>query len=175
MIKKYAVLIIIILALVSGCASKDTFTDGNAIQLSVGDSLITIPADAVAFADAHFNRDAYWLREYKLGCSTTCCLDPFAGPLGRWKDMAWVSRSVFVAPPFSRDIRDSDPTNFYYNIGTFAGQFGFGWEDTFPTGTNLADAQSEYIWNDAQGTFWYDGQSQLMNEFRSKWVIESLQ
>ncbi len=61
---------------------------------------------------------------------------------------------------------------FYYNIGTFSRQFGYGWEDTYHPGADLSDGQADYIWSDETATFWYDGQPQFMNEFRAMWTIE---
>ncbi|MBI5060565.1 hypothetical protein HZB60_12400 [candidate division KSB1 bacterium] len=106
------------LVIVAGCTDHNASEDQAALSLAVGDSTITIPGEAIAFADEHYDIDTYWLREFQIGSSTTCCLFPFQGPLERWKNLVWSDRAVFLGFPFEHDARTQDRARFYYQSGT---------------------------------------------------------
>lgn len=152
-------------------------------HITIGDTAITIPDSAVVFAGlrlnpAAFNWNAYMLREYQV--ATTMHTPPYGGTLTEWKETHWSIRSTFLTEPYTRDFRIDDDAFYYYMIGTYKDQFGYGWRDTFDPEADLWDPASN-PWThpadttlipDSTHTIAFDGETKLMEQYRNMWVIE---
>ena len=182
------VLAIVFLALiVSSCSDDDPETPPIEFRLTVGDTLIIIPEEAVLFAGGrgdfgNFTYDAYMLREYQVATDEDLPHPgaTFSGTLNDWKALGWDLRQTFLLPPYTRDIKTNDGAQYYYMIGTYLDQFGYGWRDTFDPEANLFDP-AVHIWlhpadttliPDAPGTIGFDGTCQLVSQYRTMWRFE---
>ncbi len=131
-----------------------------------------------AFAGAqnspnNFFYDAYMLREFQVASSDQFSTNPYQGTLGVWKDEPWNVRDEHLPAPFTHDINTEDVQQYFEMIGKYYSQFGFGWRDTYPAGTDLNNPDAGDIWTDpSQGftddaaTVEFDGNSNLFFEYR---------
>jgi len=170
------------------CEEGDKPSTGTSYEIVVGDTLITIPAEAVAFAGTvadgnHFEWHAYMLREFQIASDGSLPRGggtAYAGTLEQWKSLSWNTRRSFLIPPFSHDITTSSPELFYYMIGTHVEQFGFGWIDTYDPEANLWNSAvrpwlhpaDSTLLPDNPGTIGFDGGLGDMAEYRAMWVVE---
>jgi hypothetical protein len=151
-------------------------------HITVGDSVITIPALAVTFANEHFSLDAYLLREYQVARDPALHQQgpAFSGTLNDWKALDWSVRQTFLMVPYSYDVRISDDAQYFYWIGTFFEQFGYGWSDTFDPEADLMNP-AVHIWlhpadttliPDNASTVGFDGESHQVEQYRNMWIFE---
>jgi hypothetical protein len=181
-------LIFLVAILFTACKEDDTSPTGTGYEIVVGDTTILITADAVTFAGSvqnpnHFNFHAYMLREYQVAINPAIDRNggsPYSGTLLEWKNASWNLRQTFLVPPYSHDVLVSSPEVYYYNIGTYVEQFGFGWIDTYDPEADLWDS-SQRPWlhpadstlaPDNQGTIGFDGGLGDLVEFRGMWEVE---
>lgn len=174
-------LLVLAAALVS-CKNEDDKPPPVDYHLTVGDTVITIPDSAAQFAEQNYSVNAYLLREYQVA------RDPnlehqgsaYTGALQDWKVLGWIVRTTFLLSPYLRDIRTADNAQYFYEIGTYKDQFGYGWRDTFDPEANLNDA-SVNVWlhpadstlvPDNPSTLGFDGESHLLTHYRSMWTME---
>ena len=151
-------------------------------QLTVGDTVIVIPDSAVTFADLQFSFDAYMLREYQVATDEDISRpgEPFWGNLNDWKAQGWGLRTTYLVSPFVHNVTTTDKAQYYYMIGTYLDQFGFGWRDTFDPNANLFNPAVN-IWlepadttliPDNAATVLFDGETRLMGQYRGMWQVE---
>lgn len=167
------------------CKNEDVTEQPIEYHLTIGDTVITIPDAAVRFAGFRGNPgnyawDAYMLREYQVARDPNLPHQgsPYGGSLGEWKALNWQTRETFLVTPYNtRDARTDDNASYYYWIGTFKDQFGYGWRDTYAADANLNNP-AEDIWlhpadttvvPDNPDTPVFDGTSHLMERYRSLW------
>ncbi|MBK8130852.1 MAG: hypothetical protein IPK53_18740 [bacterium] len=170
------------------CEEGDTPEPGVSYEIAVGDTLITIPAEAVNFAGTlghgnHFVWDAYMLREYQVASNPNLPREhgvPYQGTLEQWKNTSWTTRRSFLVPPYDHNVTTTSPEAYYYMIGTYAEQFGYGWVDTYDPEANLWDSAvrpwlhpaDSTLLPDNPGTIGFDGGLGDMAEYRAMWVVE---
>jgi hypothetical protein len=172
-------LILVCIFLVA-CAEKDQTTPPITYSLQVGDTLFTFPDSAVRFAQDNFSVHAYLLREFQVGSSQ---LYPhqgsrFLGSLGQWSTYLWQYREPYLSPPYNRDVKITDQAQYYYEIGTYIAQFGYGWLDTFSPTANLLDPNSNpwaapadtSLTHDDPSTIGFDGTSNAAATYRRMWT-----
>jgi hypothetical protein len=109
------------------------------------------------------------LREYQVASnpSTTNNTTPYENDLATWKTETWGNRQIYLPPPYGHDIMTFDVQQYFEMIGKYFQQFGFGWRDTYPEGTNVNDENVGHIWTtDDPATLPYDGQSPLFFQYR---------
>ena len=178
-----ACILLMSLALVS-CEEGNKPADGTGYEITVGDTLITIPPEAVLFAGSiintnHFNFHAYMLREYQIAVLPRDVGSPYNGSLLEWKNQSWNTRRTFLYPPFDHDVTTDTPELFYYLIGTYPSQFGFGWVDTYDPEADLWNSAlrpwlrpaDSTLTPDNPGTLNFDGGLGDMLEYRGMWEI----
>ena len=170
-----ALLLLAASLLIGSCKDDDDTTpDVAGYRFQSGDTTITIPDDAITFAQQHYSRDAQLLREFQIATDTDFVNPPWVLGLGVWKGSSFDQRESFMVVPFDRDVLLSDSV-FYYHIATFVDQFGFGWMDTFDAASFDPDsAYTGHIWaqsGDAIETVYFDGQSPFLQQYRGMWVI----
>lgn len=169
-------------ALILSCKNEDNGAIPVEYHITVGDTAITIPDSAVTFAADHFSFHAYMLREYQVATDEDLPHPgaTFSGTLVEWKVLGWDARQTFLLPPYNRDARTGDAAQYFYWIGTFIEQFGYGWRDTFDPEADLANP-AVHIWQhpadstlapDNAGTIEFDGESRFIGQYRAKWRIE---
>jgi hypothetical protein len=177
-----------ILALVfAACDSGNDPPSTGSYTLTVGDTLITIPTEAVDFVGGlntpnHFAWHAYMLREYQIAINPSIPREgsPYPDELIDWKNQPWLIRATFLVAPYSRDIMTSNAAQYYYMIGTYPEQFGFGWVDTFDPEADLWDPTERPWTNPADSTLAPDNPSTLefdgglsdLLEYRAMWRFE---
>ena len=161
----------------------DSETPPVEYRLTVGDTTITIPNAAVVFAGAQFSVDAYFLREYQVARDSTWGHPgaTFNGTLIDWKALAWSARKTFLVWPYdSYDVMTANLAQYFYAIGTYMEQFGYGWRDTFDPEANLNNP-AVHIWlhpadstlvPDNPATVQFDGTSHLVEQYRGLWSFE---
>ena len=78
-----------------------------------------------------------------------------------------------MVSPYANDVMTDDSALFYYEIGGYLGQFGFGWKDTFDAGNfNPDSTYTSHIWpSDPVQTIQFDGQSPFAVHYRGMWVV----
>jgi len=183
----YLLCIALAAAVLAGCKDDGGDPGLSDLSIEVGDTLITIPAAAIDYAGGklspnHFSWDAYMLREYQVASNPSYPHEgsTFNGPLNDWKSRPWNERRTFLLEPYSRDINTSNAAQYYYLIGTYPEQFGYGWRDTYDNGANLTNIAS-VPWShpadttlraDSPGTIEFDGETGFMAEYRGMWVVE---
>jgi hypothetical protein len=137
-------------------------------------SVVTIPGNAVQFAQQHFNSDAQLLREYQIAINPQYVNPAWEQNLGLsiWKSESWQVRQQYMVFPYERDVRTDDSAQFYYQIGEFFAQFGYGWNDTFDPATFNSDSTyTVNIWPTDHGeTVGFDGQSNYHTQYMGMWV-----
>lgn len=174
--------------LVLACDDNSEQSELPEYRYTSGDTTFLIPPEAVEFAGGriasnYFNWDAYMLREYQVATNPSLRFpDPvFGGDINSWKGRPWQERRTFLVAPYDLDINTGNPAEFYYRIGTFTEQFGYGWIDTFDPEADLWNP-APHPWNspadstltaDRAATVEFDGESNLLLEYRSMWMIES--
>ena len=175
--------ILSLLAFTILACKEDEQEEPTEYRLTVGDTLIVIPAAAVDFAQAQFSIDAYFLREYQVATDEDLPHpgSVYTGTLRDWKALGWNVRQTFLVAPFTaHDVKTEDDAQYLYMIGTYLEQFGYGWRDTFDPEADL-DNPAVYIWlhpadstltPDNPGTVGFDGESDLMIYYRSMWTLE---
>lgn len=162
------------------CEDGDKPEDGTSYELAVGDTLITIPAEAVRFAAEHFEWHAYMLREYQIAINPSIPRNggsPYSGELIDWKNASWSLRSTFLVPPYAHNLDTNQLELYYYLIGTHPDQFGFGWMDTYDPEADLWNSALRPWLNPADSTLTPDNPSTLefdgglgdMLEYRGMW------
>ncbi len=167
-----AVVLVVVLTAAVLCLSCKSEDNGppppiSGLQYTNGDTVITIPESAMAFAQAHFSRDAQLLREYQIALTQGWSL-----PLNSWKLSGFDTRQSYMISPFDNDVTTPVDSVFYWEIGAFLAQFGFGWEDTFNSANfNPDSAYTAYLWNDPQAHPWFDGQSDFYQQYRGMWLV----
>ncbi|MBU1636668.1 hypothetical protein KKC97_03280 [bacterium] len=138
---------------------------GGLLEYDADSVAICFSDSAVAFVGtraepAHFNLEAYLLREYKVARDPEFSQGTSPYPLSfvQWKLLSWESRLAFLPYPYSHDIVGATDAEFMYLIATYPEQFGFGWTDTYAEGTDLSDPTLGHIWlyDDSQ-TIQFDG------------------
>lgn len=166
-------LALLMTALFAACKKEDDNSPppSGGIQFTSGDTVFTIPAAALTFARQNFSRDAQLLREFQLA------VDPNRGgpvwqlPLNPWKQSGFDTRQQYMVTPYDNDVTTGDSALFYYEIGTFFSQFGYGWKDTFDAaGFEPDSAYTNYLWHDPTQTIWFDGQSPFFEQYRGMWT-----
>lgn len=171
---------ILLTLLFCACEEGDKPSRGNSYEFVVGDTAITISADAVNFANNRFSWDAYMLREFQLGSSTTIPRgngSAYTGTLIEWKNLPWSVRETYLFPPYTHDVTTESRELFYYLIGTHGEQFGYGWRDTFDPEANLFDSAvrpwlhpaDSTLTPDNPGTISFDGGLGDLVEYRGMW------
>jgi hypothetical protein len=174
--------------LLTACEKGDKPADGQGYEIVVGDTSILIPGDAVVFAGSighpnHFNFHAYMLREYQVAINPAIPRgggSAYSGTLLEWKNASWNLRRTFLVPPYTHDVLTSETELFYYNIGTYVDQFGFGWIDTYDPEADLWDSAvrpwlhpaDSTLAPDNQGTLEFDGGLGDILEYRAMWEVE---
>ncbi|MCB1059935.1 MAG: hypothetical protein KDB65_06880 [Calditrichaeota bacterium] len=185
---KTIITLLLFAGLLAGCKKDESSESDTSYEILVGDTLITIPTDAVVFAGSvthpyHFDFHAYMLKEYQIATSTTIPRDggsPYTGTLLEWKNTSWNLRRTFLIAPFSHDVGSTNAEVFYYNIGTYPEQFGFGWVDTFDPNADLWDEAAHPWLNPADSTLApddsrtleYDGGLGDILVYRGMWEVE---
>lgn len=177
--RQWIAIIVAALMLVA-CEEGDKPKDGAGYDLVVGDTLISISAEAVRFAAEHFEWHAYMLREFQIATLPRDEGSPYAGSLEQWKNLSWSSRQTFLYPPFVHNLSTESLELYYYLIGTHPGQFGFGWVDTYDPEANLFNSAVRPWLNPADstltpdnpGTLNFDGGLGDMLEYRGMWGME---
>lgn len=181
-------LLIIVALLMFACEEGNKPDDAQDYTVVVGDTVITIPAEAVRFAGSllsgeHFQFHAYVLREYQVAINPAIPRgngSAYTGSLVEWKNMGWGTRRTFLVAPYAHDVTTDSPELFYYMIGTYPDQFGYGWVDTYDPEANLWDGALR-PWNhpadstltpDNPSTLEFDGDLGDMLEYRGMWVVE---
>jgi hypothetical protein len=180
---KSGILILLLTLAVCSCRDHgDSETPPVEYRLTVGDTTITIPNAAVVFANAQFSLDAYFLREYQVA-RDSIWEHPgaiFNGTLIDWKALVWSVRQTFLLAPYSRDVKIANDAQYYYMIGTYLDQFGYGWRDTFDPEADLFNP-AVHIWlhpadttlvPDNTATVQFDGTSHLVEQYRALWRFE---
>ena len=122
-------------------------------------------------APNHFDYNAYMLREFQIATNPAYNAAPYNGELVDWKRLEWSQRSAFFdnAPGFTHDILTEDIQQYYEMIGKYINQFGFGWRDTYPDGTDVNDPNVGHIWalsGDEENTAGFEGGSPWFYEYR---------
>ncbi|NUO18875.1 hypothetical protein HUU59_05450 [bacterium] len=171
--------------LLSACEEGNKPESRGGYEILVGDTLITISAEAIEFAGLltdgnHFNFHAYMLREYQVATIPRDDGTPYSGSLIQWKNTGWNTRRTFLFPPFVHDVTTESPELFYYMIGTYPEQFGYGWVDTYDPEADLSNAAlrpwlhpaDSTLTPDNPGTLEFDGGLGDMLEYRAMWVVE---
>ncbi len=71
-------------------------------------------------------------------------------------------------------MKTDDSAQFYFQIGEFPAQFGFGWKDTFDAAAfNPDSTYTTHIWpSDHPETVGFDGQSLLREQYVGMWGVE---
>ncbi len=183
---KYLWIIAAVVALVVGsCRNTDDGSSTPEYRLTVGDTVVTIPPAAVDFARTQFSIHAYLLREFQVARDPAYHQEgaPFTGSLLEWKALGWATRWTFLnfpSSPYAHDVETGDPAEYYYEIGTYFSQFGYGWRDTFDPEANLNDP-SYIIWlhpadstlaPDNTGTIGFDGGCRFIGQYRNMWTLQ---
>jgi len=167
---KWGILILLLALAVWSCKKEEDHPPPppGGIQYTSGDTLITIPASAVTFARQNFSRDAQLLREFQIATGS----QGWQLPLNSWKQSGFDIRQQYMVTPYENDVRTADSALYYYEIGTFFTQFGYGWKDTFDAANfNPDSAYTNYLWNDPTQTVWFDGTSDFIEQYRGMWEI----
>jgi hypothetical protein len=179
--------LLIFALMIAACDSGDDPPRTGSYTLTVGDTLITIPAEAVDFIGSvnspnHFSWHAYMLREYQIATLPNIPREgePYDGELIDWKTQPWLIRSTFLVAPYTRDIMTSDAAQYYYMIGTYPEQFGFGWVDTFDPEADLwnpalrpwSNPADSTLSPDNPSTLAFDGGLSDLLEYRAMWRYE---
>ena len=140
-------------------------------------TVVRIPGSAVTFAQQNFSRDAQMLREFQVATNVggQWTQDAWQLGFGIWKAETWQVRQQYLVDPYDgRDVMTSDLAQFYFQIGEFGEQFGYGWMDTFDAANfNPDSAYTSHLWSlsgDAIQTVGFDGQSLLMEEYVGMWT-----
>ena len=117
----------------------------------------------------HFDVNAYLLREWKIASSDQYNTAPYINGLAQWKTEPWSVRQTYLehADGYGHDVLTLDLQQFFEMIGKYINQFGYGWEDTYPDGTNVNDEGAGHIWfwnpdtqmGDDPATVGFDGDS----------------
>ncbi len=170
-------------AMLLSCKNEDNNPPPVDYHLTVGDTVITIPDSAAQFAEQNFSLNAYLLREFQVARDPNLNHQgsPFTGTLQDWKALGWSTRTTFLLSPYGRDIRTSDDAQYFYQIGTFKDQFGYGWRDTYDPEANLNNPDAGNIWQhpadttlvpDNSSTLGFDGDSHLLTHYRAMWRFQ---
>ncbi len=170
-------------AALASCKNEDNTPPPVDYHLMVGDTAITIPDSAAQFAEQNFSMNAYLLREYQVARDPNLAHQgsAYTGALQDWKALGWNVRTTFLLSPYLRDIRTSDDAQYFYEIGTYKDQFGYGWRDTFDPEANLNYQDIGNVWlhpadttlvPDNPGTLGFDGESHLLTHYRSMWSFQ---
>jgi len=178
------IVIVLSLAVISLSCKQESNDGSTAVDyhLTVGDTAITIPDSAVDFANVQFSAEAYILREYQVAHDPNLPHQgsAFTGTLQDWKALGWQVRSTYLLAPYAHDIKIADDAQYFYEIGTYFAQFGYGWRDTFDPEANLNNA-SVNIWlhpadttlsADIPSTVGFDGESHFLLRYRSMWSLQ---
>ncbi|MCL4305251.1 hypothetical protein KJZ99_05005 [bacterium] len=171
--------------LLAACESDDKPSQGQSYEIVAGDTLITIPATAAAFATERFELQAYLLREYQVARDPNLPRDggsPFAGTLLEWKSLPWSVRQTFLIAPYTHDVLTDSLALYFYMIGTYGTQFGYGWRDTYDSEADLWNSAlrpwlrpaDSTLTPDNPGTLEFDGGLGDMIEYRGMWGFELL-
>ncbi|MCB9357793.1 MAG: hypothetical protein H6508_00870 [Calditrichaeota bacterium] len=180
-------LALLVLFLAAACEKGDKPSGRDGYEILVGDTLITIPAEAVEFAGTaaapnHFSWHAYMLREFQVASNPNIPREGshYTGSLLEWKTQPWVVRQTFLVTPYVHDVTTATPELYYYMIGTYREQFGYGWVDTFDAEADLWDPSARpwlhpadsTLAPDNQGTLSFDGGLGDMLEYRAMWGMD---
>jgi hypothetical protein len=170
------------------CENDDPSRPPIEYRLTVGDTTIIIPDAAIQFAGArgslgNFVWDAYMLREYQVARDPNLPHpgSPFTGSLTEWKALGWPTRQTFLIAPYTaHDANTDDGAQFFYEIGTYLEQFGYGWRDTYDPDADLSNP-AVHIWlhpadttlvRDNTSTPEFDGTSHLIEQYRALWIFQ---
>lgn len=160
------------------CKKEENGTDTpptGGYQITLEDStVVTIPGSAVTFAQQNFSRDAQLLREYQVATNSQYVNPTWQLPFQVWKSETYGVRQGYMVPPYDNDVMTDDSAFFYYEIGEFIEQFGYGWKDTFDAANfNPDSAYTNHLWpSDPTQTVFFDGQSPFREEYVGMWVVE---
>ncbi len=134
--------------------------DADSVAICFSDSAVVFVGTRENFA--HFNIDAYLLREYQIARNPelTLASSPYNLSFNQWKQLAWMSRRSFLPFPYSHDLTGANDAEFMYLIAHHHEQFGYGWADTYRDSIDISNPALGHIWySDDPETIHYDGHS----------------
>ena len=140
---------------------------GGLLEYNTDSVAICFSDSAVAFVGtreepAHYNLEAYLLREYQIARNPELTLAPSPYPLSfiQWKQLSWERRRSFLPFPYSHDLTGVNEAEFMFLITSHHEQFGYGWTDTYRDTIDISDPTLGHIWySDDPETIHYDGRS----------------
>ncbi len=108
-----------------------------------------VSQETMEFADMYFDKEAYLLGEYYCSFHPRGTND-FHGTFEEWKELKFLEKQEYLGGYFRHNINVTGDA-FYWRIGVYPEQFGFGWVDAL---------------DDDIETIEWDGTSEKLTEYR---------
>ncbi|HEY3294923.1 MAG TPA: hypothetical protein VGL38_05770 [bacterium] len=183
-----SVMALFVAALLSTSCKKDDSDNSNEEPLPAGlqyvynDTLYIIPDSAVAYAGPrdtpnHLDVHAYLYAEYLIASDSirNGGRQVFHGEFAQYRLLPWNERYMHLPAPFTHDVMTDTLASYYFMIGHFSSQFGWGWQDTYNGGSNPWAQAGSADWTqpaaglaaDNVNTIAFDGESTMMSRYRA--------
>ncbi len=86
-------------------------------------------ADARYFITNYYDRQLYLEIEYIYAVDNTMSSSSFLGAFNEWVNLEFEEKLDYLPWNFRHDLHDDDEEAYYWCVGVYVEQFGYGWPD----------------------------------------------